>query len=86
MKRSKLPFMPMGVMTGRYFMVGNRNINTVTRDLRKRFKNMRFTVAKSSLPGILPDKVLAENKNGKEVTQEQADKIEHFIEKLKEDH
>lgn len=67
-------------------MVGNRNINTVTRDLRKRFKNMRFTVAKSSLPGILPDKVLAENKNGKEVTQEQADKIEHFIEKLKEDH
>jgi hypothetical protein len=79
MKRSKLPFMKMDTMTGRYFTVHSQKPERVVKGLRKRFRDMRFT------PQIGTFKVLAMYRDsGKEVDDKRAGEIENFIEKTQE--
>lgn len=81
----KIPFMPMGVMTGRYFQVGKLNANVVARTLRGRYKDMDFSVVRGLFPGSR-DKILAGYKDkGKEVDQDIAENIEMFIYNMRRD-
>jgi hypothetical protein len=74
-KKRGLPFMDMGKMDTMYFNVHHGNANQIARELRKKFKDMKFHVRKSSLPGILSDKVSATYKYGDEIDQNRANQI-----------
>lgn len=81
-KRIRLPFAPLGMMTGRWFHIGGMDAKMVARVLRSRFKDMKFTVQAPLLP-TLPTKILAEYKAvNREVTDKRAGEIDHVLDTL----
>ena len=81
-KRFRLPFAPLGMMTGRWFHIGGMSANSVARILRRKFKDMKFTVQHPLIPS-LPTKILAEYKvPNKEVTDERANEIDRAIDAM----